>query len=283
MEVKVVLAEAMNCLKRVRGLSPPRNEVEVSALRWELYASLQNILDFITMMISDLGFRKPSSYADLGVLLREADLTDEEACNDIKLIAVTRNVLAHAYCRLTADDLNDIVKRIPPKAEHIIAVLKEIAENKGLDPECAKPIHIDMEKIADVFKRHSVVLAYLFGSRAKGVERLESDYDIAVLFDKPKVTVIDEIELALNIAQALKAPPDMVDIVALNNADITLNARILKEGSPIYILNRGMKAKWERQTILQILHTTDLYAIYIKRTLERNIGSIHHLQSEDKP
>jgi len=272
MEVKATLAEAMNCLKRVRGLSPPKNEVEVSALRWELYASLQNILDVMAMIVSDLGLRKPSSYSDLGVLLKEADLVDEETYNAIKLIAVTRNILAHAYRRLTIDDLNDIVRQIIPKAEHVIETLKEIAENKNLDPE---PIHINIEKIAEIFKRHGVVLAYLFGSRAKDMERLESDYDIAVLFDKPKVTVIDEIELALNVAQALKVSPDMVDIVALNNADITLRARILKEGLPIYVPNRELKARWERQTILQILHTTDLYAIYIKRTLERNTRSMH--------
>jgi len=275
MEVKATLAEAINCLKRVRGLSPPRSEVEVSALRWELYASLQNILDVMAMIVSDLGLRKPSSYADLDVLLKEADLVDEETCNTIKLIAVTRNILAYAYRRLTIDDLNDIVRQIILKAEHVIETLKEIAKNKNLDPEPIELTHINIEKIAEVFKKHGVMLAYLFGSRAKGMERLESDYDIAVLFDKPKVTVIDEIELALDVAQALKVPPDMVDIVALNNADITLKARILKEGLPIYVSNKELKARWERQTILQILHTTDLYAIYIKRTLERSTRSMH--------
>jgi len=274
MEVKAVLAEAVNCLRRARSLSPPKSEVESSALRWELYASLQNILDAMAMMASDLGLRRPSSYADLGVLFKEAGLIGEEACNAIKLMAVARNTLAHAYRRLTADDLDGLVKQILPKAERVIEALKEVAESKSLDPEPTEPIYINAE-VAEVFKRHGVALAYLFGSRAKGLEGPESDYDIAVLFSKSKVTAADEVELALNVAQALRVPPDTVDVVALNNADAALKARILKEALPIYTLNREWKARWERQTTLQILHTTDLYAVYIKRTLERGLGSTH--------
>jgi len=283
MEVKAMLAEAINCVKRAKGLSPPESEVEVSALRWELYASLQNILDAIAMIVSDLGLRKPSSYADLGVLLSEAGLVDDETCNAIKLMAATRNILAHAYRRLTINDLDEIIKQVLPKTERVIGSLKGIVESKGLDPEYAEPVNMSVGEIAEIFKRRGVVLAYLFGSRARGMETPESDYDIAVLFDKPKVTVTDEIELALDVARALKVPSDMVDIVALNNVDTTLKARVLREGVPIYMLSRERKARWERQTILQTLHTTDLYAIYVKRALERSAGSVHQLRSEDKP
>lgn len=259
----------MSCVKRARSLSPPRSEIEVSALRWELYASLQNILDATAMIVSDLGLRKPNSYAELGVLLNEAGLVDGETCDAIKLIAVTRNILAHAYSRLTIDDLDEVVNHALPKAEHVVEVLRRVMERKGLDPEPVRPISIDIGKIAEVFKKHDVVLAYLFGNRAKYRERLESDYDIAVLFNKPKVTIIDEVELAMDVAQALRIPSDKVDIVALNNADITLKARILREGIAIYMLSKEQKAKWEKQTILEILHTMDLYSIYVNRMLEK--------------
>ena len=268
MEVFAILAEAVNCMRRVRDLTPPRNVVEISALRWELYASLQNILDALAIVVSDLGLRKPSSYADLGVVLSEAGLVSREDAESVRLIAVTRNTLAHAYHKLTVEDFVQIVKHVLPRAKHIVEVLKKIADRKGLDPKEGKVLGVDLDKIAEVFRRHNVVLAYLFGSRAKGLERIGSDYDIAVLFSKPRVTVVDEIELTLDIAKTLNIPPDKVDVIALNNADILLKARILREGIPIYMLNNELRMRWERGTYIQILNSTDLYAIYIKRTLK---------------
>ena len=268
MEVFAILAEAVNCMRRARGLTPPRSVVEISALRWELYASLQNILDALAIVVSDLGLRKPSSYADLGVVLSEAGLVSRGDAESVRLIAVTRNTLAHAYHKLTVEDFVQIVKHVLPRAEHIVEVLKEIADKKGLDPKERKVLNVDLDKIAEVFRRHNVVLAYLFGSRAKGLERIGSDYDIAVLFSKPRVTVVDEIELTLDIAKTLNIPPDKVDVIALNNADILLKARILREGIPIYMLNNELRMRWEKRTYIQILNSTDLYAIYIKRTLK---------------
>ena len=268
MEVFAILAEAVNCMRRARDLTPPRNVVEISALRWELYASLQNILDALAIVVSDLGLRKPSSYADLGIVLSEEGLVSREDAESVRLIAVTRNTLAHAYHKLTVEDFVQIVKHVLPRAKHIVEVLKEIADRKGLDPKEGKVLGVDLDKIAEVFRRHNVVLAYLFGSRAKGLERIGSDYDIAVLFSKPRVTVVDEIELTLDIAKTLNIPPDKVDVIALNNADILLKARILREGIPIYMLNNELRMRWERGTYIQILNSTDLYAIYIKRTLK---------------
>ncbi|RLE89500.1 MAG: hypothetical protein DRN04_16230 [Thermoprotei archaeon] len=268
MEVFAILAEAVNCMRRARDLTPPGNRVEISALRWELYASLQNILDALAIVVSDLGLRKPSSYADLGVVLSEEGLVSREDAESVRLIAVTRNTLAHAYRKLTVEDFVQIVKHVLPRAEHIVEVLKEIANRKGLDPKERKVLGVDLDKIGEVFRRHNVVLAYLFGSRAKGLESVGSDYDIAVLFSKPRVTVVDEIELTLDIAKTLNIPPDKVDVIALNNADVLLKARILREGIPIYMLNNELRMRWERGTFIQILNSTDLYAIYIKRTLK---------------
>jgi len=268
LEVFAILAEAVNCMRRARDLTPPRNVVEISALRWELYASLQNILDALAIVVSDLGLRKPSSYADLGIVLSEEGLVSREDAESVRLIAVTRNTLAHAYHKLTVEDFVQIVKHVLPRAKHIVEVLKEIADRKGLDPKEGKVLGVDLDKIAEVFRRHNVVLAYLFGSRAKGLERIGSDYDIAALFSKPRVTVVDEIELTLDIAKTLNIPPDKVDVIALNNADILLKARILREGIPIYMLNNELRMRWERGTYIQILNSTDLYAIYIKRTLK---------------
>jgi len=125
------------------------------------------------------------------------------------------------------------------------------------------------KEIEEIFRKHGVVLAYLFGSRAKGLERKDSDYDIAVLFNR-NVTIMDEIKLALDIADKLKLPVEMIDITALNKADLLFKARILREGIPIYISDEDIRRRWERKTYLKILSTIDLYRMYTTRMLKKH-------------
>lgn len=125
------------------------------------------------------------------------------------------------------------------------------------------------KEIEEIFRKHGVVLAYLFGSRAKGLEREDSDYDIAVLFNR-NVTIMDEIKLGLDIADKLKLPVEMIDITALNKADLLFKARISREGIPIYVSDEDMRRRWERKTYLKILSTIDLYKIYTTRMLKKH-------------
>lgn len=125
------------------------------------------------------------------------------------------------------------------------------------------------KEIEEIFRKHGVVLAYLLGSRAKGLEREDSDYDIAVLFNR-NVTIMDEIKLGLDIADKLKLPVEMIDITALNKADLLFKARISREGIPIYVSDEDMRRRWERKTYLKILSTIDLYKIYTTRMLKKH-------------
>jgi predicted nucleotidyltransferase/uncharacterized protein YutE (UPF0331/DUF86 family) len=269
MEIKSILVEALNSLNRARGLNPPRNDVELAALRWEIYASLQNVLDAVAMVIADLGLRKPSSYAELGKVLCDMKLIDECVSEDLRLIAVTRNVIAHAYRRLSTMDLDRIVMEILPKTEGVVRKLEGILESKGIDPVDESNVKHVANLLEGVFRKHNVVLAYLFGSRARGFGRPDSDYDIAVIMNKAEVTVMDEIELALDIADALKVPADRVDVVALNIADTMLKARVLREGAVIYAENEDVRKIWERKMYLEVLDSMDLHAIYTARTFGR--------------
>ena len=101
------------------------------------------------------------------------------------------------------------------------------------------------------------------------MERKDSDYDIAVLFNR-NVTIMDEIKLGLDIADKLKLPVEMIDITALNKADFLFKARILREGIPIYVSDEDMRRRWERKTYLKILSTIDLYKIYTTRILKKH-------------
>lgn len=266
MEIRAVLAEALNCIERARRLSPPKGEVEAAALRWELYASLQNILDAAAMAVAELGLRKPGSYSKLGEPLLEAGLISRESCDDIRLVALTRNVLAHAYRRLSAEDLDGIVREVLPRAEGVVRELAEALEGRGVDPPTLEGRLVE---VARVLERRGVRLAYLFGSRARGAEREDSDYDIAVLFGREGVTVVDEVGLSLEVARALRVPADRVDLVSLDSADPLLVARVLKEGVPIYAASEEDRRRWEREKYLEVLRATDLYAVYASRALSR--------------
>lgn len=267
MDVKVTLLEALNAIKRAKTIEP-MTIIETSALRWELYASLQNILDAISMIIADLNLRKPSSYSDLGRILREANLISEETEGAIRTIAVTRNIIAHAYRRISVEELQEIKTEMLPKIENTAKELLEMVERENLDPEVMPKT---FKALSQPFRRHGVLLAYLFGSRARGTADEESDYDIAVLFSSDKASIIDEANLALELSSALNKPADKIDVVSLNRADLTVKARVLREGIPIYYSDEEFKRRWERKTLLEVLDGTDLYAIYVKRSLKRII------------
>ena len=165
MEVRGVLAEALNGAKRSMSIIL-RGWLELSALRWELYATLQNVLDAMAMIVSDLGLKKPPSYADLGRTPHDVNLLDRRYLEVINVIASTRNALAHAYRRMSSEDLSAIVRDILPKVMELVRELFRLVEVKGIDPVKAS---LRNEKLGSVFAKHGVSLAYLFGSRARGL------------------------------------------------------------------------------------------------------------------
>ncbi|MEM0172554.1 MAG: HepT-like ribonuclease domain-containing protein [Thermoproteota archaeon] len=266
MEVKGILAEALNGVKRVRSISP-KEWVEFSALRWELYAVFQNILEAMAMIVADLGLRKPSSYADLASTLKDYELLDEHFSTVAKKIASTRNLLVYAYRKFSPEDLNSIITGILPEAEKLVLKLLETLENKNIDPQ------FPPTELASVFKKHDVAFAYIFGSRARNTAREDSDYDIAVFFRNNNVTVLDEITLGVDVAENLRIPADKVDIVALNKADTILIARVFKEGRVIYSEDEELRRKWERETYLKILGETDLTNVYVDSVLKKRLGT----------
>lgn len=147
-------------------------------------------------------------------------------------------MIAHAYRKLSSRDLMKIVENIIPIAQNLAEKLIELVEEKHIDPkEAREEIKELTKKLSKTFEEHGVTIAYLFGSRARGSYREESDYDIAALFEKEDASIIDEIELGISIAEELGIPADKVDVVALNKADPILIVRVLKEGIPIYTKN----------------------------------------------
>ena len=258
LDIVRVLVLAAESARRARDIEPS-DGVRIAAIRWEIYSSLQNLLDSLAMIVADLGLIKPSAYGELGVILSEKGILSEGNVELIKKVAATRNVIAHAYRRVEADDLVEVASSLLPKVEDLCGFLIGYIRDSSLDPEMACP-----SACTEVFKRNGAKLAYLFGSRARATCREDSDYDFAVLLSR-KATVKDEVELMLNLADALNVSVDKVDVVILDNADQELVYRVLKEGKLMYASSEGERRLWERSALIKALESRDIYGVYMKR------------------
>lgn len=258
LDILKVLSLAFESVKNAREIEP-KNSISIAALKWEIYSCLQNMLDSIAMIVVDLGLVKPSTYGDLGLILREKGIIDDEAVELIKKAAATRNLIAHAYRRVDIKELMEIVNNLLPKIEELCSFLTDYVKKSKLDPEITCPI-----ACTEVFKRNNVKLVYLFGSRARIVSREGSDYDFAVLLGR-EATLEDEIKLTLELADALKVPVDMVDVTVLDKADLGIIYRVLKEGKLVYAYDDNVRRMWEKSALFKIMESREIYDINIKR------------------
>ena len=97
-----------------------------------------------------------------------------------------------------------------------------------------------------------VRLAYLFGSRARGKERPDSDFDIAVLVDDAKVLDAGTVNrtiwrLAARLADPV--PAQMLHIVLLNGAPSLLRHRVVRDGVLLCQRNKAERVRFSIRTI----------------------------------
>lgn len=93
--------------------------------------------------------------------------------------------------------------------------------------------------------RGEILEAYLFGSRARGQARPDSDVDVAVYVDQARVRTSKwgyEADLTTDLMVALGT--NDVDVVVLNRASILLYHRVLRDG--VRLLSRDLRATTTR-------------------------------------
>ena len=93
--------------------------------------------------------------------------------------------------------------------------------------------------------REEILEAYLFGSRARGQARRDSDVDVAVYVDESRAR--DGVwgyraELTTDLMVALGT--NDVDVVVLNRASIVLYHRVLRDG--VRVFSRDLRATTTR-------------------------------------
>jgi predicted nucleotidyltransferase len=91
--------------------------------------------------------------------------------------------------------------------------------------------------------RPEVRLAILFGSRARGVERADSDVDVAVA-----ALPLDRLGLMRDLAAATGLAVDVVD---LDRAGYFLLVALLRDGVVVHEGRRHAEAEWRTRAILE--------------------------------
>ncbi len=102
--------------------------------------------------------------------------------------------------------------------------------------------------------REDVVLAYLFGSRARGTAGRMSDLDVAVLLE-PGSGRGDMMERRLDIMPRLAGllGEERVDVLLLNEASPGLRFAVIKDGKPVYAREEGSRVAFEAETCMRYL------------------------------
>lgn len=102
---------------------------------------------------------------------------------------------------------------------------------------------IEQEKIIANIKllaehNHDVAVVWLYGSRAKGSHRPDSDFDLAVAFNNFALDYMTKYlrpnELALNWQQSLDLSEQMLSIIDISEAPTYLALNAVETGTVIY-------------------------------------------------
>ena len=257
MEVRALVSrifEELNDLSKVGEVDDVFKEY---AVRWLLYAIHQDLLDALAMIVALLGLRKPPSYAGLADVLYERGLISSDARALVKQAAVNRNMLAHAYRSFTRGELMELRSWVLANIPNLLNQLTSMIEEKDIDPMAPN------EEVSRAFARHGIVLAMLFGSRARGTAREDSDYDIAVLA-KDTLNYDEAVGLIRDLANALNVPMDMIDLVDLSRAPNELIYAILRDGVVIYPPNAEPALRLIAHMYVRVLGESDLDYMYYR-------------------
>jgi len=180
----------------------------------------QSLIDLAAMYVARRRGEKPPTYRSL---LKEFAREIGYDPKRLGAVASMRNVLIHRYYAVSVEKELASFKELVEMMPEVLALAERAV---GGDP-CVE----DAVRLGEVFKRHDVVYAYLFGSAARrGCGR---DLDIAVKFAKPK-TLMDLARLIAEAEDFLGLPDGSIDVVDLDEAPPHLVLSIVEDYIVIY-------------------------------------------------
>lgn len=129
------------------------------------------------------------------------------------------------------------------------------------------------QKFDKIFKQNQVILAYLFGSEAKGTSHKESDIDIGILFGK-NVNSKDYLRLEGKLISFFSGiyPNKEINIVNFNIASPLLRQTAILEGKLLYARNKLTRILFQIQTLREYeeySHLNNIYNQFLEKRLEK--------------
>ncbi|MHC1629222.1 MAG: type VII toxin-antitoxin system MntA family adenylyltransferase antitoxin [Candidatus Nezhaarchaeales archaeon] len=115
-----------------------------------------------------------------------------------------------------------------------------------------KVLEDKLRKLVDLFRSEKEVLvAYLFGSYARGLETLQSDVDIAILLSEvPEKALEYYLHLERRLAEVLE---NDVDLVFLNDAPPLLRYQVIKYGRLLFSRDERVRVMFEAKSLCEYL------------------------------
>jgi len=101
-----------------------------------------------------------------------------------------------------------------------------------------------------------VLVAYLFGSVARGTDGPRSDVDVAVLIEGETAGLSRELELGEALAPI--TAPRRVDVIVLNGAPVTLAYRVLRDGRLLVSRDESARIRHWADTVDRYLDTAPM-------------------------
>lgn len=126
------------------------------------------------------------------------------------------------------------------------------------------------DHVQALFARHDVVLAYLYGSQARGEAGPLSDVDIAVLF-APDLSKQIRFQHVLNLMYELGLilKRDDVQVVDLQRASPLLRHRVYYDGLVLYCPDDAVRVQFETTALRDYVDTAPLRRLQEKYLYER--------------
>ena len=119
------------------------------------------------------------------------------------------------------------------------------------------------KKFKEKLKKQGVILAYLYGSEARGEAIPESDVDIAVLLSN-RVNEENYLKKTLNLSSLFNQlyPNKEIGLLILNQATPLLKQNVVIEGKDLYFKDKATRILFENKTLHEYEDTRHLRNIY---------------------
>lgn len=117
-----------------------------------------------------------------------------------------------------------------------------------------------------------VRLAWLFGSRARGTERRDSDVDVAVLVDDACVAgaaATKDTLFRVIGAAAGAVRSDLIDLVLLNHAPVLLRHRVLRDGVLLFARSDAERVRFVHGTLTEYLDMEPRLRMFTRARVRR--------------